>query len=398
MNAKRCILMKGETQYNVLNCMIDYINISFRKLGYECIVIDLREKNGVSLYKKYCEDGEVDFIFTFNGIGALTIDGAKGYPLAESYSIPSVNFMVDAPFHVAPRLIKNTKYAIYTFVDKEHCAFYENFMDRKAYFIPHGGCAADSGHFVDFSMKKNEVLFMGSFSNPDSVYKHVKEELPNDFLSIFNNILEIMLSDNKKTYMQALLEVNETMGLHAMGDDIMMFGSLLCKADIILRSVRRLEIITALAERGISMTIFGSGWLGTGLAEYKNCDVKDTCPFDYAINRMSESKVVLNVLPLFFNGSHERVFTTILNDSVCATDENLFFKDLFKHEENILFYDQNNLDDLCVSIGRVFDDEELFYKIIGNGKVIANNHTWDNVAEKAISILEERLLQLQKHD
>lgn len=86
---------------------------------------------------------------------------------------------------------------------------------------------------------------------------------------------------------------------------------------------------------------------------------------------------MINKMPLFLDGSHERVFTAMLNGAVCCTDESGYWKQEFIDGESICFYDFQDLDNLENIIKELLLNLDKAGKIAQNGYDIAiHKHQW----------------------
>ena len=102
---------------------------------------------------------------------------------------------------------------------------------------------------------------------------------------------------------------------------------------------------------------------------------------------MTNTKIVINKMPLFLDGSHERVFTAMLNGAVCCTDESGYWKQEFIDGESICFYDFQDLDNLENIIKELLLNLDKAGKIAQNGYDIAiHKHQWKNRAEQILEI------------
>jgi len=108
--------------------------------------------------------------------------------------------------------------------------------------------------------------------------------------------------------------------------------------DFYMSAYVRDMVIRYLLLHNIPITVAGHGWdmftaehtpLLTYLGEFT---------YENSLTLFAKSKISLNIMPGFTNGSHDRVYNSMLHKSVCCTDETNFLKQEFMQEKDILFY------------------------------------------------------------
>ena len=165
-------------------------------------------------------------------------------------------------------------------------------------------------------------------------------------------------------------------------------------ADYYVRMKRRMDCIEVLAKAGIRIKVFGNGWTNSPFAN--KLEIYRAVNFTELLNLISKTKLVLNIVPSFSEGSHERVFSAMLNGAVALTDCNKYYETEFKEDSNIVMYSWNNLDELPDKINNLLRDEERLADIAQAGyKVAMKSHTW---TARALAIIEmvENFRCLQK--
>jgi spore maturation protein CgeB len=96
---------------------------------------------------------------------------------------------------------------------------------------------------------------------------------------------------------------------------------------------------------------------------------------------IGDSKISVNVMPWFKRGAHDRIFNSMLNGAVCATDTSMYLDDFISDNENALYYHLKDIDSLPERIGRLLADSELAEHIAAQGyDTAASGHTWERRA------------------
>jgi spore maturation protein CgeB len=102
---------------------------------------------------------------------------------------------------------------------------------------------------------------------------------------------------------------------------------------------------------------------------------------------MRKSKIVLNTIMV--PGSHERVFSAMLNGAVVLSDSNQFYQDFFKDGEDLLLYRWTQIDKLPGIIKEALSSPEKLAQIAAAGQQKAMaEHTWEKRAEMLLGMLK----------
>src|SRR5690606_37253109 len=107
-------------------------------------------------------------------------------------------------------------------------------------------------------------------------------------------------------------------------------------ADKYIRMKRRMDCLGVLAKNGVRIKVFGNGWDKAPFAS--GLEIHKAVSFLELLALIGRTKIVLNILPLFSDGSHERVFSAMLNGAVAITDQNRYYETEFKENTNIVMY------------------------------------------------------------
>jgi len=378
MNNNRCILYKAQSQYDVLRFFVDELYAAFTYLGYEAVIIDLLSDSPSDLFNKTIRKG-VDFIVSFNRQGFS--GEISGTPFYEYLKIPFISFMVDSPIHHHANISINDACVFYTCVDKNHVSEIKtNFKAKPVFFLPHGGCIAANPE--KYENRRHDVIFCGSYSG--NSHKQALEWLKQSgsffMTKLFHSMLDMMTQDDKISYQTAWTRCTDA--------DPYGYISLLQHIDLAYRNLVREQVLQSLLASGVTVACFGNGWENSPLSKYENFIRKPAINFRDTVDEIGNSKICLNISPMFKNGSHERVFTAMLSGAVCLTDENLYLKELFADDEDILFYRTNGLSEMPQKIINLLNDTDKLSSISRRAYEKAKNtHTWKNRAEYILNIV-----------
>lgn len=107
------------------------------------------------------------------------------------------------------------------------------------------------------------------------------------------------------------------------------------------------------------------------------------------IKLMGRARMTLNVGPNFCNGSHERVFSAMLNGALAVTDANAYWRGEFMEGEGILMYEWARLSELAGKIEYFLSrPAELSEATEAGAQKARENHTALNRARRMLEIVD----------
>ena len=382
----RIVLLKGQSQYNVLRIFIDYLGKAFKQLGDEVFIIDLMKsqwtKDLQDVFSQAC-----DFAFAFNCIG-VDLE-ANNELLFNLTNTAYVGCLVDHPIYHLQRINTNLNKLILTCVDYSHIEFLCTYYPlKRAAFLPHGGSIKEENP-KDQRVREIDVLFGGSFKDPNLI-RNEWLILPKTVISIMDEAVEYLLANPDKSLEGGFKFVLQSKNFYGEYGILMNNPVFLQLVDGYVRSYRRYRCIEELIKSGIEIDFYGSlEWKKNPFEKYKNFRIHNSVGFNEMLSLMENSKVVLNVLPNFSNGSHERIFTSMLQGAISVTDKNQYLESQFNDEEDILFYSWDKIELLPAKIKDILAYEEKRNYIALNGMQKAKeNHTWLQRAKKIKELVE----------
>jgi hypothetical protein len=159
------------------------------------------------------------------------------------------------------------------------------------------------------------------------------------------------------------------------------------------RNETRREVLLAVAKAGIECTVIGEGWEKTELSRYPNVTILPGCPMEEIFDYMANSRMVLDVNPLFFDGLHDRVSAAMVNGAVCITNMN---PDAAPRDEAgetpLLFYQASDLDAMLLKIREMLSDsscKEWEARSLASVEIASAQCSWNAVAKHFLEIVKD---------
>lgn len=236
--------------------------------------------------------------------------------------------------------------------------------------------------------KNIDILFSGTYTD----YREVEASIdtcPGFLGDLTRKLIAKMQENTSLTQEEALRQllpdleeaeiIEETFPLH-------MQACFLC--DTYLRTLKRERLLLHLANEKLPLTVCGNGWRKSPLAEFSHVRIIDDTSFYDTFSLFRQSKITLNLLPEFKNGSHDRVYSAMLNHSLCLTDKSPYLEKEFQDGREICFYNMQDLEGVSQRIWELLSCEELLVDITEKGYVRAKErHCWRDRVEYLLKSL-----------
>jgi spore maturation protein CgeB len=145
-----------------------------------------------------------------------------------------------------------------------------------------------------------------------------------------------------------------------------------------------MKILSELDKSGLKTTIYGNNW-PEGI--FKKHSINGAVGFNDILKLMTRSKIVLNI-GNYPDGSHERVFSAMLNGALMLSDYNSYLAEIFEEDKEIAFYRWLDLEVLPEKTAYLLSHPEKMKEIALKGKRKAEKeHTWKSRAESLLKIV-----------
>jgi len=370
---KNILLLKGQSQYNVLRYFIDQLSVAFQHIGHTVTIIDLVEISSVQdLQQKMLF--VPDLVISYNGMGT-DINIFK--------SIPFITHYVDHPLYHVERIQNHSSSTLCGFVDKRHGTFVDNYIrkDLRHFFLPHGACLFEDTSIqakdhskLDPELFEYDIFFTGSLWDLP-----VLEEKINTFNSAGRKITWDLINQQLSTTHS--LNIDERLAfIEKKSPSYFKGGSLqevlpyLYYADTYSRSARRLHYIDLLVKESFKILLVGSMWQKQSYGPLVT--IKESLDFYEALQEMHRAQFTLSILPCI-SGIHERILTAMAARIPVISDTSESLVEEFDDEKDIIYFSGR-------SIGSLRDKMESYNieEIVENAyQKVMKKHLWVHRAQ-----------------
>ena len=399
MNQNRLLIfIKGI--YDTMDLFSDELMQAFEEMGYPCMILDAEQMDeslcklskclGVSCVKP--EDGvdlsQVAAVITFNNMGYNLCED-KGFNIWEQYRIPYYDIQMDHPFHYADKIKALPKTTRLYCIDRNHVKYVNRFFGNITWvdFLPHGGTMIDESQLVPPPLQERpvDVLYAGSLS------KYRIEMLIPDFDQfrsfdageLCNQVLQELVRHPNRTTEDVLEDYFAELELPISEEQLADYISQFRFLDAYAVSFFREKAVRILVENGIRVIVYGEGWERTDWADNSNLILGGKVLAPEVLPLMYQSKIVLNTMTWFKDGSHDRVFNGMLSGAVVVSDTSVYMQEQFENHKELELFELEAIQELPSIVEDLLQDLPRAQAIANAGRKKAlEAHTWKQRAQE----------------
>ena len=389
-------------------CPIDSFNFfagqlekELKKRGHEIFILDLRNPPAEDPHSY------VSFArFAAAGIDAAICHDAmciRDQALIDIWNRQKtlvLDILMDPPLRFHPSL-ENTPERYHLFCcDREHVGYVrEYFKDKvpKVDFMPHVGVKPEAGdRITPYGERKYDILFCGTYYRPEDQMAEILKIYPenSDMWHLYEKTFQTLKKASGLSVAQGILLTINQMGLNLSEEALKSVLNISNYVDWAIRMYQRGRVVTTLAESGLDLYLLGRGWENLPSASPPNVHrIDDRIPYGNTLAYMADARVNLNVMPGFKQGTHDRIFNTLLQRSVPLTDSSAWIDDNYTDGVDIALYDLDHLEKLPDIARNLLEDTGLAERIIENGyKKTAGSFTWGHCADWILKAIKEEVV------
>ncbi len=338
-----------ESNQYFMECMAE----AFEKQGFPVQICDLsagmEEKLEGILEKREQFLAAIDFNSL---LPRLEIE--DGIPYITALGVPFFNYLVDHPLYHHTGIKRSFPGYSVICIDICHKRYIEEYYPHieRVFYLPLGAMKADMER--SSGQKRLELLFLGTYESEQTLYLEIAD-YPKQHRQELLALIEMMDADPELTQEAALArylldqgkEVSREVFAQKMNEDYL--------ADKYLRNLKRREAVLAAAAAGVPFTIMGHGWEQFGDIWGKHVTVRTGIGFAAAVQMMANARMLLNVTPGFHGGLHDRVYSAMINQAVCFTEDGRFAREQLADGVNAVLYDSKDMGALTEKIRNLYE-------------------------------------------
>ena len=232
-------------------------------------------------------------------------------------------------------------------------------------------------------MKEILILYAGGIS-----YKFIEQSKPDfkeftfDAENIADEAYEELIKHPYRTTEEVIEEKLIESGINLSDNELLDVIEKLHYVDMLAVSYYREKTIKTLVEAGLKVTLYGTGWEVCEWINNKNLDYRGRVSADEIVDLMYDSKIVLNTMTWFKDGTHDRVFNGMLAKAVAVTDSSIYMEENFTADELVMF-ELEDIDKLPQIISGLLSDTDKMQQLADAGYDKAvQYHSWEKRADE----------------
>lgn len=386
---KKILVLKGESEYNVLRCAVDEICMGFEKSGYVVELIDSRERCAMEQFAQaLCNVGEYAAYFSMQAL--LWDEEQNAFPQLQG--VKRIGWIVDDPVYHTLRLHESVGANARVLLVRDSHALrlrkeYPKF--ERVDTLYHGGFY--SGERIPFSRKDIDVFFSGTYLSINEAEDGIKKMTGGFGRIAWMAKSQMEICGMTEGWQEQLRMCLKNLAFEISEEEFQVLCTEMYPLEYYQRAYLRQRMIEALLENGIQVAVAGRGWSRYEGAGRENLCVLsgDGVDITEAIRLMQRSRIVLN-LTNFFDGMHERIFTAMLAGAVCVTNEYKLLEDFFSGGKELVTFPLDHLEKLPEQVKKLLANPTKAEQIAKAGYQTAKeHHTWERRGEQIAQWLEK---------
>ena len=315
-----------------------------------------------------------DFTCSFNRL--LPFPGGSFF--YDALRMPHWSILLN-PFFYDLHCMKSP-YSIISCVDHYDCEYVRAHGFQNVFFWPHAverELAADEA-----SERIYDVTLPAKCYDHEALRKAWITALPATVAKLVDEAVELHASDNRTSVPQA---VSIALIENDVSPNDVPLQKVLFYVDKYVRGRDRIELVKAIKHAHVH--VFGGlsmmdelpvrGW-SHSLVGMKNVTIHDEVAYPEYLEIVKRSRICLNSMPFFKNGSHDRIFTSLACGALPLTSDNLWVRDQFEDGEELLIYAPMEWRRAGDLVDHFVEHEQRRRAIAEAGrKKVMREHTWD---------------------
>ncbi|MCE5317014.1 MAG: glycosyltransferase [Parachlamydia sp.] len=296
----------------------------------------------------------------------------------DAWKHPHWTILVDPAFYDLE--LMQSPWSIISCVDRTDCELLRSYRFENVFFWPHAverELAAEDGE------RGLDVVMLGTCYDPDNLRAFWQKQYSQEVSEAMDDAIEITLSDRNTSFFRALMQA---LAMHEIDPHEVEFDQMAYYVDSYARGIDRIQLIRSIRDAQIHV-IGGKCWREEKpiedwnyyLSRQSNVTIHPSIPYEEALEVLKHSRICLNSMPFFKNGTHERVFAALSCGSLPLTSDNIYMREIFAEGEDLLFYQFTHLDEVNGKVLSLLKDEPRRRDMAASGqRKVKVHHTWDN--------------------
>lgn len=365
---------------------------SFENLGYEVEMCQVDTDTNTGTGKDTClTQQEQDSLEQYIGksyLAVLDFNSRLPRMLMDdgSYYLDHIdasfyNYILDHPLYHHESLSQTLNNYHVILVDQSQCDYVRQYYPHIKSVIWQTLNGSVSVLTRPWEQKRQEVLFMGTYRDPNLYYQQIESS---KYCDDMHFMIDLMQQDPTMPIDHALEKVLDSQKIQLSAQEFAKRLNLMHPVELYLRNAWRKAAIDALVANHIPLRIIGEWWDGyNGSISYqgysKNLVFEKSVTFARSFDQIASSAILLDSSPFFPRGIHDRVYAGMANHTAVLTDDNLVKRDVLK--DRVGLYRSNDPKKLVEVAEKMLINPSFTRELVDEAyQYYKTEHTWDSIA------------------
>ncbi len=366
--------------YAFINSMVK----TLRKMGHVCETCTATRPKDLEIYFGQHYDAMLDIDSTL----PLLKDEAGEYIL-DKIDAPFYNYLLDHPLYYHTPLESGMKRQNVLCLDQDHVRFVGNYYPNvnSVMFLPLGMMSYDEELIRPIKERKTGILFTGTYTSEAAFYKRLNNFIPEVQKEIIE-LLMMMVYNPDYTVEKAITSYIMKKGYNDPGDKMAMICNRYYLVDMGAAAAIRAKVVRTLLANGVDVTVCGHDWNKMECKGKEHMHIIPEKNYMEAVELAYTSKILLNVMPGFKAGIHDRIPTAMGHGAVSCSDGTEYLDKVLTPGKHYIKYDLFSTKALPDIITDKLDHTAELQDIADYGHELAGNlFTWEKRMEEWIESL-----------
>lgn len=317
---------------------------------------------------------QYDIIFDINTILPAAAD-ENGTLCLDQIGGQVWHYVIDHPFYHHDALKSPLNQYHVLCLDEAHAAFIRKHYPhiRSVTVLPlAAACAREQ---IPYSMRKDDIIFTGTYTDPDTVLCQANRQSP-DLADLFAKTVQLLLDNPGMPQEEAVSRI-----LPGHDDKLPEILQLNYLADLYLQACIREELLKQFLLQKLPVTVYGHGW------EHfrKKCtlalpDVRENLRlggefrYDQMPGLYANARIALNQTPWFTSGMHDRVPLALSNGCVCMTERCPYMEKRLTHAKELYYFSLEDMEEAARLAGYLLHHPAEAESVARRGQSYAREH------------------------
>jgi len=305
--------------------------------------------------------------------------------LPQTETFKKFSFITDHPFALLEQILACPPNNVLGYVDRSHRAFLDALqLPQRRLFFPHGGPPPEPNR-MPIKERKIDAFFVGRLDHSPRL-KDLKEGLkksPDPIPRIIQETAERALTGTP--LFEALILASRDAQVELKDIGLPGIQNCLSIASNWAEARRRHDILTNLD--GVKITLAGSIRHDFFDKTPPNIEFLGPIPFVEAQSRIRQAKLLLNIVGVFPDGSHERIWYGMANGCAVLTDRGKLINEDFTDGENIFCWPEDHKK-MSAFLGDLLETPSKLENAVNSAiSIYRVKHTWTQRAETILTAM-----------